>query len=48
MAMLRKYLGIESKLGGQSLQKMTIQSITINEDIDDDYFAYPKATKGGG
>ncbi len=32
---------MESKMGGQSLQKITISSIKINQDYPDDQFAYP-------
>lgn len=33
---------IESKMDGQSMQKMTITSVKINEDYPDDRFVYPK------
>ena len=33
---------IESKVAGQSLQKMTIEEVVINEEYEDDFFAFPK------
>lgn len=35
-------LAIEVKMGGQTLQKITFQEVVFNEEMEDDYFAYPK------
>ncbi len=33
---------MESKMGGQSVQKITIQSVELNAAYDDNFFAFPK------
>lgn len=33
---------IESKVGGQTFQKITIKTVKLNEPLEDTFFAYPK------
>lgn len=33
---------LEVKMGGQTVQKITLKDVSLNEELGDDYFAYPK------
>ena len=33
---------MEVKMAGQTVQKITFKEVAFNEDMEDDYFAYPK------